>query len=656
MLARAHHGSVSKEQRALIEDELKAGPAAGRGRDLAASSSASTWARSTWSSRSSRRRAWPAGCSASAAPGTRSARSRAGCSSRSSAATSCRPRSSSSGCATGASRRCACPPTRSTSWPSRSSRWCAMDDWHGRRAGARWSAGRRRSPRSAGGVLEAVLDMLSGRYPSDEFAELRPRLVWDRVTGTLTGRPGAQRLAVTSGGTIPDRGLFGVFLAGGDEAGGAGRGSASSTRRWCTSPGSATCSPSARPSWRIEEITHDRVLVTPAPGQPGPAAVLARRRPRPPGRAGPRRRRVRPRAGRGCRRRGAAPARRAAGLDDWAADNLLALPARAAGGHRHVPTTAPWSSSGSATSSATGGSCVHSPFGGAVHAPWALAVAARFRERFGVDVAGHARRRRHRAAAARRRDRRRRATGRRRAWSSSTRTTSRTWSPPSSAARRCSPPGSGSARRGPCCCRAAIPAGGSRCGSSASGRPSCWRWPAGTPAFPIVLETVRECLQDVFDVPGADRRSCASWPPATVRMVEVETPTPSPFARSLLFGYVAQFLYEGDSPLAERRAAALALDPAPAGRAARPRRGRGAARPARPGGAGPHRGASCSGSPRNGALRGAEGVADLLRLLGPLDDRRGRRPQRGIGARRRGPDAGRRGDRLARRRWRRRAG
>ena len=108
--------------------------------------------------------------------------------------------------------------------------------------------------------------MLSGRYPSDEFAELRPRLVWDRVAGTLTGRPGAQRLAVTSGGTIPDRGLFGVFLVGARTG---SRGSASSTRRWSTSRASATCSRSARRSWRIEDITHDRVLVSPAPGQPG---------------------------------------------------------------------------------------------------------------------------------------------------------------------------------------------------------------------------------------------------------------------------------------------------------------------------------------------------------------------------------------------------
>ena len=97
-------------------------------------------------------------------------------------------------------------------------------------------------------VLEAVLDMLAGRYPSEEFAGLRPRLVWDRTTGMLHGRPGGQRLAVTNGGTIPDRGLFGVFLAArsGDRSGGTPAGSASWTRRWSTSPGSATCSCSAR--------------------------------------------------------------------------------------------------------------------------------------------------------------------------------------------------------------------------------------------------------------------------------------------------------------------------------------------------------------------------------------------------------------------------
>ena len=128
-------------------------------------------------------------------------------------------------------------------------------------------------PRSA---YDATLDLLSGRYPSDEFAELRPRLVWDRVSGELTGRPGAQRLAVTSGGTIPDRGLFGVFLVGEK----ASRGSASSTRRWSTSPASATCSPSAPPAGASRTSPTTGCWSPPPPASPagcpsGPATPSA---------------------------------------------------------------------------------------------------------------------------------------------------------------------------------------------------------------------------------------------------------------------------------------------------------------------------------------------------------------------------------------------
>ena len=142
---------------------------------------------------------------------------------------------------------------------------------------------------------------------------------------------------------------------------------------------------------------------------------------------------------------------------------------------------------------------------------------------------------------------------------SSTPATSKPSSPRRSADRRCSRPGSANARPGRCCCPSATRGGGRRCGSSANARPSCSRSPGSTRRSPIILETMREVLQDVFDVPGLvgimrdveERR---------VRFVEVETPAPSPFARSLLFGYVAAFMYEGDSPLAERRAQALALD------------------------------------------------------------------------------------------------
>ncbi len=117
-------------------------------------------------------------------------------------------------------------------------------------------------------VFEAVLDMLAGRYPSEEFSGLRPRIVWDRVAGTIQARPGAQRLAVTSGGTIPDRGLFGVFLAAGSEGKQPRRvGELDEEMVYESRVGDVFVLGAS--SWRIEDITPDRVLVTPAPGQPG---------------------------------------------------------------------------------------------------------------------------------------------------------------------------------------------------------------------------------------------------------------------------------------------------------------------------------------------------------------------------------------------------
>ena len=259
---------------------------------------------------------------------------------------------------------------------------CAMDDWT---VDELESLVRRAAPFATltALVLEAVLDMLSGRYPSDEFAELRPRLVWDRHGGTLTGRPGAQRLAVTSGGTIPDRGLYGVFLATGE---GSGRrvGELDEEMVYESRVGDVFTLGSS--SWRIEDITHDRVLVTPGPGPAGQAALLARRRAGPPGRAGPRGRRVRPRAGRARRRRPHANGSRAAGLDDWATDNLLAYLDEQREATRHVPDDRTIVVERFRDELGDWRVVVHSPFGAQVHAPWALAVAARMRERFGVDV------------------------------------------------------------------------------------------------------------------------------------------------------------------------------------------------------------------------------------------------------------------------------
>ena len=247
-------------------------------------------------------------------------------------------------------------------------------------------------PRSA---FESVLDMLAGRYPSDEFAELRPRLVWDRVGGTLTGRPGAQRLAVTSGGTIPDRGLFGVFLVGETRR----AGSASWTRRWSTSRGSATCSPSAR--------RRGGSRTSPTTG--------CSSRPRRGSRAGCRSGRATPSAGRSswaahsarspASSAGSTPAKArervmAAGLDTWAADNLLAYLDEQREATGHLPDDRTIVVERFRDELGDWRVAIHSPFGvggaravGAGHrGPAARAVRRR--------RAGDARRRRHRAATA----------------------------------------------------------------------------------------------------------------------------------------------------------------------------------------------------------------------------------------------------------------
>src|SRR3712207_86670 len=225
--------------------------------------------------------------------------------------------------------------------------------------------------------------MLAGRYPSDAFAELRPRLTWDRVSDLLTARAGAQRLAVTSGGTIPDRGLFGVFLVSGQGEKASRVGELDEEMVYESRVGDVFLLGSS--SWRIEEITHDRVLVTPAPGVPGKMPFWhgdAPGRPLELGRA----------LGAFLRELGrlsddaARERARGAGLDDWAADNLVAYlrEQREATGHLPDDRTIPverfrdelgdWRIA------------VHSPFGGQVNAPWALALSARLRERHGVDV------------------------------------------------------------------------------------------------------------------------------------------------------------------------------------------------------------------------------------------------------------------------------
>jgi len=406
-------------------------------------------------------------------------------------------------------------------------------------------------------VFEAVLDMLAGRYPSDEFAELRPRLVWDREAGRVEGRPGAQRLAVTSGGTIPDRGLYGVFLVG-DQKQAKRVGELDEEMVYESRVGDVFTLGTS--SWRIEEITHDRVLVSPAPGQPGRLPFWhgdALGRPLELGRA----------LGAFTRELGSLEPQQAherlrkAGLDDWAAGNLLAYLTEQREATGLVPDDRTILVERFHDELGDWRLVIHSPFGAQVHAPWALAIGARLRAVHGMDAqVMHA----DDGIVLRVPDA---------DWDEEAATAR----PEAELARFAAEEieqlvtdevgGSAlfAARFRECAGRALL-LPRRRPGA----RVPLWQQrqraahllsvASKFASFPIVLETVRECLQDVFDLPGLVEL-LGDIEARRVRIVEVETQAPSPFAKSLLFGYIAQFMYEGDSPLAERRAAALAVDP-----------------------------------------------------------------------------------------------
>ncbi|MCJ1681057.1 ATP-dependent helicase [Streptomyces sp. APSN-46.1] len=429
-------------------------------------------------------------------------------------------------------------------------------------------------------AFTAVLDMLAGRYPSDAFAELRPRVVWDRVAGTITGRPGAQRLAVTSGGTIPDRGLFGVFLAGAtgsDEKrgkkGGGRVGELDEEMVYESRVGDVFTLGTT--SWRIEDITRDRVLVSPAPGVPGRLPFWKGDqlgRPLELGRAvGAFLRELGGLTGEDARLR-----LLAAGLDAWAAENVLAYIAEQREACGHVPDDRTILVERFRDELGDWRVVVHSPFGAQVHAPWALALGARLAERYGMDAqVMHA----DDGIVLRLPD---------------ADLLSMDLLALDPAAPRSfefddeqAPLGASDVTfdQGEISQIVTDQVGGSalfasrfrECAARAlllprrdpGKRTPLWQQRQRASqllqvasefgSFPIVLEAVRECLQDVFDVPGLTELM-GDIEARRVRLVEVTTPEPSPFARSLLFGYVAQFLYEGDSPLAERRAAALSLD------------------------------------------------------------------------------------------------
>jgi ATP-dependent Lhr-like helicase len=390
--------------------------------------------------------------------------------------------------------------------------------------------------------LENVLDMLDGRYPSERFAELRPRIVWDRTDGTIRGRPGARQLVVTNAGTIPDRGLYGVHLPDGRRVGELDEEMVYEARAGQVFLLGAT-------TWRIQEITRDRVIVVPAPGVPG--AVPFWRgdgigRPADLGKA----------IGEFSREAVSAKPEELAkeyDLDPRAAQNLVTYLQEQQAATRVIPSDQTIVIERFRDEIGDWRLCILSPYGGRVHAAWALALSARIRDERELEADA-------------------------------------IWSddgivihlpdadePPPADLVLIEPDEiedlvvrelGGSALFG-----ARFRENASRSllipRAYPGKRTPLWQQRLKSqsllevardfPRFPVILETYREVLRDVLDLPSLQAllRDLHS---RRISLVEVETPTASPFASSLLFDYVATYMYEGDTPNAERRAAALALD------------------------------------------------------------------------------------------------
>ena len=393
--------------------------------------------------------------------------------------------------------------------------------------------------------LENVLDMLDGRYPSSEFSELRPRIVWDRVKGTIRARPGARQLAVTNAGTIPDRGLYSVTLPDGRRVGELDEEMVYEAR-----PGQTFLLGAS--TWRIEEIGRDRVIVTPAPGLPGAVPFWKGDgigRPKELGEA----------IGAFSRWAVEQPAEALESkydLDVRAANNLVEFLREQQQATRVVPSDRAVVVERFRDEIGDWRLCVLSPFGGRVHAAWGLALSARIRDQLGLEsdaiwsddgIIVHLPDAEHLAG----RD-----------------FIDLVMLEPDEVEDAVVAELAASALFG-----ARFRENAARALLIPRARPGkrtpLWQQRLKAQSllevakkygeFPIVLETYRECLRDVLDVPGLVELLTALHR-RELSLVEVETATASPFASSLLFDYVATYMYEGDTPNAERRAAALSLD------------------------------------------------------------------------------------------------
>ncbi|UQV60883.1 Lhr family helicase [Corynebacterium propinquum] len=411
-------------------------------------------------------------------------------------------------------------------------------------------------------VYDSVLDLASGIYPSTDFAELKPRIVVDRVDNTLSARPGSQRVAVTSGGTIPDRGMFGVFLAGttGDSTGAAGTGASGAGKPIPRRVGEldeemvyesrvGDVFTLGASSWRIEDITRDQVLVTPAPGHTGRLPFWSGDQLGRPYELG---------LALGAFRRHAHRERDKAladlPLEERARTNLLGYLDEQYESTGLIPDEKTLVLERFRDELGDWRVVLHTPFGRGVNAAWALAVGARIAENTGMDaqaVAGDD--------------------------GIVLRVPEGDHDPDASlfifdddeieeiVTTQVGNSALFASRFRECAARALLlprydPGKRAPLWQQRQKAEQLLDVARKYPSFPIILETVRECLQDVYDLPALHEvtRSIAQ---RTIRIAEVTTEQPSPFSSSLLFNYTGAFMYEGDSPLAEKRAAALSLDP-----------------------------------------------------------------------------------------------
>ncbi|HUL33757.1 MAG TPA: DEAD/DEAH box helicase [Candidatus Eisenbacteria bacterium] len=398
-------------------------------------------------------------------------------------------------------------------------------------------------------VFENLLDMLSGRYPSEEFAELRPRITWDRISNRLTARQGAKRIAILNGGTIPDRGLYGVFLAGATK--GARVGELDEEMVFESRTGDVIVLGAS--SWRIDEISHDRVVVSPAPGVPGKMPFWKGDGPGRPAEFG---RRI----GEMTRELLTLP-RTAAftrlvelhSLDRNAAENVLRYLEEQRSATQRVPSDEDVVIEICRDELGDRRVCIMTPFGSRVHAPWCMAAVSNLRKERRLEVES--------------------------LWSddgfvlripdNDDSIDSGLLLPSPKDFRELVLRQLGSSSVFAARFREAAGRALLLPKHRAGLRAPLWqqRKRAGDllavasrfSSFPILLESYRDCLRDFFDMPAAVE-ILAAIERGEIRVTRLESEKPSPFAASLLFSYVANYIYDGDAPLAERRAQALSID------------------------------------------------------------------------------------------------